>query len=689
MSFLHNRRSFQAFHVKEKEPKLAPARTPPLIPSSAAIENVPQKRSRYRTTSSIGASRIIRRVSSIFTPRKKAPPDLKLVNSALNNISTPRSYSSSKESLESEDDIRRPSGLGSAVSISSLPPSPYSPLSPETKDLSVYHTFPSGEFQRNRAISSPNLLRSLSWKVRGKTRARHASIVPSPTSPASQEPPPVPPLSPKPTIQFPEEIVVLILSHLPQTNVGLLATVSRTFVSAARKALYTTLDLDVLSPLQLEKLVALLASRWELTDLVMTFTCRTWPPFFLCDAHDPKSNQNDLVIQHKDALLTASFTLALERMSNLHSLTLPCFDFSLLSHHTAFGLKNLTFLNDTTTEAETRALFTWLDGQTNITSLRFTCLEDTHTSTKLSISSNIPLHDNTRPGTAPSSPYLKPFSTSGLSPYASPTSSPRSACFHRPLSPPTPFTLFTSSSLLPNLSTLHATPALLTLLTSPLETPSRRPLKSVTLNINTTLYNGLRPASLMSALRGVTHLALRFSENVDRRSFEKVLGAAGAALGAPCKNAADDPFVDAQNPAEVGWRGLQSLEISFNTITQATAQPVRDEALYKSLQASLPRYKALSSLHFFVCCSSDDTQGEFEKEKKDDTPSATEQSLIHSWIKQCPTLGSIVLFSGARWQQNARSVPQAAQPLFAQSRPALPQKRKSTTAYGGTEFKFP
>ena len=35
----------------------------------------------------------------------------------------------------------------------------------------------------------------------------------------------------------------------------------------------------------------------------------------------------------------------------------------------------------------------------------------------------------------------------------------------------------------------------------------------------------------MSSLRGVTNLGVRFRENVDRRTVEKVLGAAGAALG--------------------------------------------------------------------------------------------------------------------------------------------------------------
>ncbi|KIM44235.1 hypothetical protein M413DRAFT_377484 [Hebeloma cylindrosporum] len=593
MSFLQRQRS-----VKEKAEKRS-SKPLPLIPSPAAVENVAQKSKRMRTTSAMSASLLMRRVSSIFTPRKKPHPDLTLVNQALRRDTRRPSYSSSIDSLASDDDIRIPSGLGSAVSIlsnQSLPPSPFHPHPPTEPP-----PFPDGEYLRTRANSTPNLLRSFSLRLKGKVR--RGSIAPTPVHAAESTtklqselegqlpPPPSPPaLLHKTSTNLPKEIIYLILSHLPPATVALCAVVSREFTLAASYSLYATLDIDTLSPPRLEKLVTLLVLRRDLTDLVTSFTCRQWPPFFL-----PNRDQNDIAIGHdiqqKDALLTASFTVALERMSNLISLTLPSFNFSLLSHHSAFGLRSLTFLNDMTSEEETKSLFAWLDGQTNIVSLRFPNLQDSHANKRgqaLSIKTNIPKHERIRAKTAPSSPHLEPFPSTSLSPFASPSSSPRSAYFCPPSSsssarspPPTPPSpaQFGSQTLLPNLAILHATPSIAMLLASPMETGERRPLKSVSLNINNTLYNGLRPAALMGSFHGIHHLALRFGEEVDRRSYEKVLGAVGAALGAPGKDADanddDDPFPDALSQKEE-WQGLRSLEVSF-CVESAVARVGRDE----------------------------------------------------------------------------------------------------------------
>ncbi|KAF8966103.1 hypothetical protein BDZ97DRAFT_1917800 [Flammula alnicola] len=659
MAFLQRQRSIAAFQGVEKDSKRA-SKLLPLVPSSAAVENVPQKRKRTRTTSNLGTSLIMRRVSSMFSGRKKPPPpNLKLVNAALSSTPRRMSYSSSKgDSLDSDDDIRIPSGLGSAVTVlsnRSLPPTPFSP--PAIQD-----TFsPPEEYQRTRAISSPNLLRSLSLKMRGKTRIRRASIALNAITTESAEPDvPKPPPKPVAKLHLPAELLTLVLSHLPRPTVVSCLTVSRVFTNAARTSLYTSLDFDTLSPIKAEQLVALLVSRSDLTDLVTTFICHKWPPFFLTDAHD----QCGPVIDHRGALLTATFTLALERMSNLISLTLPAFDISLLAHHSAFGLKSLTFLNKTTTEAETKALFAWLDGQTNITSLRIMNIEDTH----YTRSNSIPYHENTLPGTTSSSIYLKPSTAAtSLSPFATPLPSPRSGSFnHVPPSPPHVDSQFASSTLLPNLTTLHATPSIALLLSSHLDSGlTRRPLKSVTLNINTTLYNGLRPAALMNSLRGITHLALRFSQTVDRRTFEKVLGAAGASLGSPSKELVDEfpSVLSAKNIHDPEWLGLRSLEIIFQE--GSGVHPVRDEALYKSLQASLPRYKILSSLRLFILPAedSDDTHGSEERERGEEAhkPSPAlpqEQVLLDSWVKLCPSLESVTLFSGVRWQQN-KSTPEA------------------------------
>lgn len=80
------------------------------------------------------------------------------------------------------------------------------------------------------------------------------------------------------------------------------------------------------------------------------------------------------------------------------------------------------------------------------------------------------------------------------------------------------------STLLPALHTLHAPPSLVELLSS-------RPLRRVTLNVDATLYTGLRPGTLMKGLGGVTQLRIQFSPKVDKRTVEKTLGSAGSVLG--------------------------------------------------------------------------------------------------------------------------------------------------------------
>src|SRR5260221_1280389 len=234
------------------------------------------------------------------------------------------------------------------------------------------------------------------------------------------------------------------------------------------------------------------------------------------------------------------FTLALERMYNLTSLTLPSFDASFVAHHTSFGLKSITFLDCMMSEAETKALFAWLDGQVNISTLRFPNLFDIENcigTMKARIKNG-----SHSPQPAPDSCYLgfaTPSNARTPSPYSTPMPSPTPSILMQNIPP------FTSPTLLPNLTILHGTPSLVMSLCSHLENSpiTRRPLRSVFLNINSTLYNGLRPASLMSTLSGISHLGLRFTSGVDRRSFEKVIGAAGASLGSSAEEDNGDPFV--------------------------------------------------------------------------------------------------------------------------------------------------
>lgn len=677
MSFLYRPRSIHG-HKNQKE-SIKSSAPIPLLP---AIENVP---TRSRTTSAMGASHIIRRVSSIFLSKKKPLPDIKLANSLVNHHFTP-SFSSSRDSIDSEDDIRRPSGLGRAVSIMSnrsLPPSPFMPHSPTSP-------YPNQDYQRIRALSSPNLLQSFNTSkvVRQQPRPSSISLKNGPLIESELTPLPLPP--PSPASCLPKEVMVGVLSYLSRGTIASCSQVSKSFAAAARYSLYNTLNLDSLSLLQLEQLLALVASRRDLTELVSTFICHKWPPFFISDCHCRGTPPTGYVFQQKDALLTATFTLALERMTNITSLTLPAFDASLLAHHTALGLTRLTFMNYTMSESDARALFSWLNGQTNIISLRFMNLEDvspTKDPNTVSYRNSI----SGRLGVAPTSPFLVPTTQS---------------------SPPVPAVVspFRSPILLPSLVELHATPSILTLLAfpapqsslpSPFLPPVLRPLTTVSLNITTTLYTGLRPATLMSPLRGISHLCLKFGSAVDRRTFEKVVGAAGGVLGG---GEGEGSFQD-------GWAGLHSLELGFweSSPKQSRRDEVRFQylfslpvclslyllrnfnfiqALYKALQISLPRYKSLQFLRLFVSneTSVDDhhhchhqyqhhleryrndlandnayhTNGEHDDNSRsgrnmgnnnNSKTSGAEQILIDSWLKLCPSLEAVTLFSGAQWRR--------------------------------------
>jgi hypothetical protein len=492
-----------------------------------------------------------------------------------------------------------------------------------------------------RALSSPNLLRSFSARVRGKNRGRRSSVVVPDKC--------LPPKGrarrnvPATGSHLPEVIIFQILARLPQPDIASCATVSRIFASAARSALYTDIDTSPIPATKLESLIRILSSRSQLAELVSSFACPEWPPFFVSAGTEPTHS-----FSQRDTRLTAMFTLALERMYNLTSLTLPSFDAPFLAHYTSFGLRTITFLNSTISEAETKALFSWLDGQINISTLRFPNLFDVESSTG---SAKTKSRKDSLPTTSENG-YLSPSKYfPSTSPYPSPASSPTPSVLTQHMS------LFTSLTLLPNLTTLHATPSLVMSLAH-LEN-SRRPLRSVSLNINSTLYSGLRPASLMSAISGIAHLSLQFSPNVDRRSFEKLIGAAGAALGSSAEEDNGDPFVviEKNGLQSSSKSGLRVMEISFQT----PGVPGRDEVclyrliinlslifmtifsfqvVYKSLQASLPRYGSLATLKLTVQNAANDDTG----------PRHTaEHDMIDSWVRACPTLTSITLFSGTTW----------------------------------------
>jgi hypothetical protein len=576
MTFLHRTRSFI---TNPKENTNGIHKPLPLLPGPtacafAAVENVPIPRRRTTTPTKT----LMRRVSLIFrpSPRKKGrrPPNLTLATNNGSVLNSSRS-SSLTSIAESEDDIRPPSGLGSPVSISSLPPSPFTPAYDENSPFCHRGNF-DGEsvFQRTRAISSPNLLRSMGVKLEAKTHLRRASVVPGQGGGMDTIPLVKPTTRVVRSFNLPAEVITVIISYLPRPVATSLAPLSRSFGNAVRLGLYTTLDLQSLRPRQLEKLVAALASRPDLAELVHHFICRTWPAF---SSSSLSTSPHASVDDHRNSLLMATFTLALQRMSNLISLTLPTFNPSLLAHHTAFGLKSLTFLNATMSAQETTALLAWLDGQINIYILKFPNLQDSPITPVSNLSNpskhhypvppRTPVKSQSRPNSAflSVSPGFYNTTTTSSSPSATPT--PHSSYF-----PPLSTSPFSPQTLLPNLTTLHGTPSLVHLLSPASSLCPQRPLRSVSLTINTTLYTGLRPAALMAALQaqGVRRLGLRFvCESVDRRTVEKVLGAVGAVLGSPQTQSKGEGTEGEGEEGNVertgvhGWRGLRVLEVEF------------------------------------------------------------------------------------------------------------------------------
>ncbi|GLB42841.1 hypothetical protein LshimejAT787_1202900 [Lyophyllum shimeji] len=597
-----------------------PAHEAPSIPFPPAVENISVGQpSTLNSTRSLGRSdsgpgRIIRRVSNIFAGRRKKQPPV-----AVAVLDQPGSSSQWKIINETSptdtdvsiDDIRRPSGLGRAASISShrsMPPSPFTAIDEE----SPFHRATNPGHERMRVMSSPNPLRSLE----AQNKAKPLSRSPSAARRKKDDRPH--------TLPLPPEVLIVILSFIPRQCVASLATTSRNFYAAAKVAMYETLDLRTLQPHQVEKLVTLLAYRHDLTDIVRTFECHTWPVFF------PPQSKHNGVHAHLSSFspaLTATFTIAFQNMHQVTSLVLPSFDHTFLRHHSAFGLKDLTFLNRAMSASETTQLFAWLDGQTNITHLAFPNLVDP-SDTPASTSLNIPKGSQFASNTLTDSLNTHGVATPDITPAASPSSP---FVF---LPPPPPKSPFNSPALLPALTTLVATPSIITSLITTDSSALLRPLQNVTLSINNTLYTGLRPAALLNTLHGITTLVLKFGPAVDKRTIGKVLSA-GAALSSK----------DRDQDTTASGKTLQTLGIEVSDTGEGA-----DQALYKTIASALPRYQGL--VEVWTRFSPDQTLVS-ETIEPSTPPALSDREIEHvnAWAKHCPSLQAVRMLSGASWKR--------------------------------------
>ncbi len=245
----------------------------------------------------------------------------------------------------------------------------------------------------------------------------------------------------------------------------------------------------------------------EISALTSALISRTWPPFFM-----PITSPHDAgLLDARTALLTAALGFSFARMATQEVLTLPESDAALVAHHSALGLQVLTRMAG---KAETGALYAWLAGQMNDVHLRLPNPVDGRLTgvPRRVRSSPQPFRAGAARRLSVLSSRVGPFSAFGGQPDEATT--PASTLL---LTPP----FFSAAS-----------PSILPVSTAPPKANSSHPLGSLTVNLTTTLYAGLRPATLMATLRGgPTHLTLRIARLVDRRTIEKVVAVVGATLG--------------------------------------------------------------------------------------------------------------------------------------------------------------
>lgn len=288
------------------------------------------------------------------------------------------------------------------------------------------------------------------------------------------------PMSPR----IPLDVLKSVVSFVAYSDLPAVALTCKTFLEAARTRLYRHVDLLGITDQQLvDRCINLLASRRELAAHVHSFSCASTLP------------EN---LGNTSPLPAVTFAIALNNMHNLTSLTLTRFDSALL-FHTTFRLRHLTFLCETAPHGELEALFTWLTHQPTLKSLSFPRLsldpESSHWFAGAgSQLAEIPEDDPEQPARAALPPTLIP------------------ALEH--LGGPAPLV----SALAPG-----------------------RPLTAATVQLHTTIYDGLRPSALAAELARSTAVVTALTvvaplrSRVDARTIERVLMAAGAELGAKIK----------------------------------------------------------------------------------------------------------------------------------------------------------
>ena len=282
--------------------------------------------------------------------------------------------------------------------------------------------------------------------------------------------------------RMPPELLASVFSFATRRDVLSLTHVSKGFSTAALRALYCRLDLRALSPERVDRCVSLLASNRDFASYVRDFACAALPP--------------------PDAALPAvTFAIAFTNMHALESLTLPDYDARFLMH-TSFRLKRLRVMSEFASEDDWRSFWAWLAKQPELASLSFPHLLQNASECGLPDPPPRPAHDDVDDDDDTDTLHEDTFAQS----------------------------LRLPSNYLPRLAHFHG-PASLAAAVVP-----GRPVVSVTLHVHTTLYDGLKPSAVMSALTrsraSVKRLGISVSlMQVDARTLERVFMSAGAELG--------------------------------------------------------------------------------------------------------------------------------------------------------------
>ncbi len=283
------------------------------------------------------------------------------------------------------------------------------------------------------------------------------------------------------------ELLSFVFSFASRPDILSLAQVSQSFSRPALQALYANVDLRTDDDERIEQCIASLASRRPVASFVRNFACRELPP--------PEGGTT--------SLSTVTFAIALTNMDQLQSLTLPHFDLRILCH-TTFPLRHLTLLCKYITPEDFHALFNWLGRHPSLVSLSFPSLVLPSLPTSSLVDSGVPSRPHTpRTPDTPSHDSDAPSHASS-SPFPS-TLIPSLRRFDGPVS--------IAAALIPG-----------------------RPVERVQLPIQHTLYDGLRPSALMSALATArdtlrTLIIKPGSAKIDQRTLERVVMSAGAELG--------------------------------------------------------------------------------------------------------------------------------------------------------------